>query len=143
MLRRFQVDVVYSVPLKLKNNMIKLGKDKIEKAKRTHVIYLLECYDCDKVYVGETLRQVGTREYEHKNNYKKPSKEHTVVTKHRLNEGHEFKWGETKILTTESNLRKRKFTELAFIKKYKDLTINKQTDLDKWKDTYNPLVQYF
>lgn len=140
---RFQVDVVYSVPLKLKNSAIKLGKDKIDKDKKTHVVYLLECEDCDKVYIGETLRHVGARESEHKNNYEKLAKDHSVVTKHRFDDNHDFKWAETKSLTNESNLYKRKFTELAFIKKYQDRAINKQTDLTKWKDTYNPLVTYF
>lgn len=105
---------------------------------------MLECDDCDKVYIGETLRRVGSREYEHMNNYKKPPNEHTVVTEHRLQEGHDFKWGETTILTINSNLYKRKFTELAYyIQKYQERAINKQTDLTKWKDTYNSLVQYF
>lgn len=77
------------------------------------------------------------------NNYKKPSKEHSVVTKHILEEGHDFKWNEIRILSNETVTYKRKFTELALIKKHQSNTLNKQTDLKNWKDIYNPLVEFF
>ena len=41
-------------------------KDKVEKQKKAGVVYKIPCSQCEKVYIGETGRQLGTRITEHR-----------------------------------------------------------------------------
>ena len=41
-------------------------KDKVEKQKKAGVVYEIPCSQCEKVYIGETGRQLGTRITEHR-----------------------------------------------------------------------------
>lgn len=138
----FNVQIVYSVPIKLKNGVLKLGKDEIELDKRTHVIYKIECADCQALYIGQTKRYMKTRINEHKNNFKKAQIEFTVISEHRNDFQHEFNWNGVTILASETRLDKRRFAEMAYIKKYEQKAINKQTDTANWKDSYNPLIRF-
>jgi len=83
-------DIRYTIPKKL-NNIIKKGKDKLDKKLNTGVVYKLECNECEKVYIGQTKRHLETRIKEHKNNIRNSSGMQSVVTNHRVSEKHEFK----------------------------------------------------
>ena len=41
-------------------------KDKVDKRKKAGVVYKIPCNQCEKVYIGETGRQLGTRVTEHR-----------------------------------------------------------------------------
>ena len=48
-------------------------KDKIDKQKKVRVVYKILCNQCEKVYIGETGRQPGTRITEHRKEAEKTS----------------------------------------------------------------------
>ena len=48
-------------------------KDKVEKQKKARVVYKIPCSQCEKVYIGETGRQLGTRITEHRKEAEKIS----------------------------------------------------------------------
>ena len=41
--------------------LLVLPKDEVEKQKKAGVVYKIPCSQCEKVYIGETGRQLGTR----------------------------------------------------------------------------------
>src|SRR5580765_1392571 len=100
---------------------------------------MLECNDCDAKYSGQTKRSLTTRIKEHCSNIKNHPSNHNVVSKHRTEFEHDFKWLEPNILHYEKHKRKREIAEMFFIKKY-DNTINLQRDTDNLNSIYNKLI---
>jgi len=101
-------------------------------------VYKLNCKDCDKAYIGQTKRHVGTRIKEHFNNIKSTSK-FSVVTNHRLSFNHDFEWDKPNILHRERNRKKREIAEMFLIKKF-DNNINLQKDTKNLNPIYNKLI---
>ncbi|EZA54572.1 hypothetical protein X777_05708 [Ooceraea biroi] len=58
------------------------GKDKLEDARKTGVVYKINCSDCEASYVGQTKRYLMMRINEHNADIKKVAGEHSVVSKH-------------------------------------------------------------
>jgi len=56
----------------------------------THVVYKIDCRDCDLSYIGQTKRHLETRVKEHKININKRDNSQSVITQHRINNGHDF-----------------------------------------------------
>ena len=48
------------------NRIIKLQKDTLKTENNTHLIYKINCKNCDKSYIGQTRRLVKTRCEEHR-----------------------------------------------------------------------------
>ncbi|EFN65198.1 hypothetical protein EAG_00070, partial [Camponotus floridanus] len=46
--------------------LIKVGKDRLEKDSRSNIVYKINCVDCNASYVGQTGRLLRTRMREHK-----------------------------------------------------------------------------
>ena len=107
---------------------IKIQKDRLDKDKKTGVVYKINCVDCDASYVGQTKRLLKTRIDEHKKHINKNSTQKSVITDHRLN-NHEFDWDNVKILDEEPILRKRLLSEMICIKRQKN-SLNLQTDTE-------------
>ena len=64
-----------------------------------------------------------------------------VISKHKLdNSGHDFAWGNIQILHKERNNRKRSIAEMFYIKKQKENSINKMTDLKFFPPSYKSLI---
>ena len=86
-------------------------------------MYQIKFKDCDKIYIGETKRNVGTRINEHSSYVKK--KKDTVITNHisenktTSNKYHEFDFDNFKIIDRETNETKRKISEMLLIKNTK------------------------
>ena len=137
-LKNVGLDVLYTIPKKL-NSIIKRGKDRLALNKETNIVYRIDCENCDASYVGQTKRHLETRVGEHCKDIKKHSSNHSVVSKHRLHNNHNFKWSEPKILHRECNTRKREIAEMFFIKKQKD-TINLQRDTENLNSVYDGVI---
>jgi len=131
------VDVRFTVPRRL-DILIKKGKDRLKDSQLTELVYKLNCKDCDKVYIGQTKRHMGTRIKEHLNNIKSTSN-HSVVTNHRLSYNHDFEWDKPNILHKEKNRKKREIAEMFLIKKF-DNNINLQKDTENLNPIYNKLI---
>ena len=96
--------------------------------------------NCESSYVGQTKRKLKTRIKEHKTDIKKSTSEISVVSRHRVNEMHEFDWDNIKILDTEQSLMKRRISEMIHIKNQIS-GINKQSDTEGLPDVYLPLLK--
>ena len=53
-------------PFQTIRNLVVHPKDKMQKEEVSEIVYRIPCKSCDKVYVGETGRNVGVRMNEHK-----------------------------------------------------------------------------
>ena len=110
------------------NCFIKVQKDRLNKDKKTGVVYKINCRDCDASYVGQTKRLLKTRIEEHKKHISRNSTQKSVITDHCLN-NHEFDWENIEILDEEPILHKRLLSEMIFIKRQKN-SLNLQTDTE-------------
>ncbi|EZA52391.1 hypothetical protein X777_08884, partial [Ooceraea biroi] len=131
--RRFDINVVFKIPKKL-DNIIKRGKDVLTNMQKTGVVYKIDCKDCS--YVGQTKRHLETRIKKHICNIKKDVSNHSVVSKHRLLNNHEFDWFNAKVLHQENHCRKREISEMWFIKRHNN-SINVQKDTDNLPCIYD------
>ena len=136
-LNKKRLKVIYKIPTKL-NTLIKRGKDVVPITNKTNVVYKLDCKDCNASYIGQTKRHLSTRIKEHQNNIKKQSS-HSVISKHRTEFNHDFRWLEPSILHSEKNKRKREIAEMFFIKKHKN-KINLQIDTDNLSPIYDKVI---
>ena len=132
------VDVLYTVPKKL-DTLIKRGKDRIDNLKRTDVVYKIECANCDSTYIGQTKRHLETRIKEHRNNIKKDTTMHSVVSLHRTCNDHEFRWDSPVILHQEKQTRKREIAEMFYIKRQRK-SINLQKDTENFSGIYDRVL---
>jgi len=67
-------------------------------------------------YIGQTKRKLKTRINEHKNQINRKTNNLTVITEHKLNNGHEFKWDDIRIIDREKYLDKRSISKMLHIK---------------------------
>ncbi|XP_011872187.1 PREDICTED: uncharacterized protein LOC105564436 [Vollenhovia emeryi] len=138
-LKKHDIHTRFSVLKKL-NVIVRKGKDRIVDSKQTELVYKINCINCDASYIGQTKRHIETRIKEHCNDIKKPTSNHSVVSKHRTLLGHEFDWHNPTILHKESHHRKREIAEMFFIKKSHN-TINLQQDTDNLNPIYDKIVR--
>jgi len=121
------------------SNIIKTGKDKIEKWKGSNVVYKINCEDCDASYVGQTKRQLQTRINEHRMDINKRSGNHSVISLHQLTNNHKFDWNNVRILDREQSYYNRITSEMIHIKKQSN-GLNKQNDTDQFPELYLPFI---
>ncbi|XP_077277703.1 uncharacterized protein LOC143905912 [Temnothorax americanus] len=119
-LKNVGLKALYTIPKKL-NSVIKRGKDRLTMSKETNVVYQIDCVNCEASYIGQTKRHLETRIKEHFNDIKKHCSNHSVVSKHRSQNNHDFKWSEPKILHKECNTKKREIAEMFFIKRHNNI----------------------
>ena len=73
--------------------LITLGKDILNRLKKSGVIYKLICKRCKVTNVGQTGRLLNTRVEEHKKNLGRKCNCHNVLSDHRKEyAGHDFDW---------------------------------------------------
>lgn len=63
----------------------------------------------------------------------------SVITKHRLDFNHEFKWDDVKILDREVLYNKRLISEMLSIKRQHN-GLNLQTDTERFPDMYDEVI---
>lgn len=132
-------DVVYTVPKRL-DCLIKRGKDVLDNANRTGVVYKIDCTQCEATYIGQTKRHLKTRIKEHQADIKKYPNNCSVVSEHRISHDHDFDWLQPTILHSEKHWRKREIAEMFFIKKHIK-SINLQKDTDSLPDVYEKIIR--
>ena len=133
------LNIIYNIPKKL-DKVIKRGKDKVSKADMKEVVYKIDCSDCDATYIGQTKRHLNTRIKEHRNNIKLHTSNQNVISKHRNELLHDFKWTSLNILHREKHRRKREIAEMFYIKKHNN-TINLQKDTDNLNAIYDRIIK--
>ena len=68
--------------------------------------------------------------------------DHSVVSKHRIDCNHDFRWLEPRILHSEKHRRKREIAEMVFIKRQTN-KINLQVDTDNLSPIYDNVIKCF
>ena len=84
---------------------------------------------------------------EHFKNFNLNEKFHNFISKHRKKykgdqENHFFLWNDVKILHKESNRFKRAFSEMVYIKKKSENSLNKITDSEHLNSSYNVILDF-
>ncbi|KYN28332.1 hypothetical protein ALC57_02245 [Trachymyrmex cornetzi] len=102
---KYNLTLTYK-PTNTLSKFITTGKDKLNIMEKSHVVYRIDCCDCESSYVGQTKRKLGTRIKEHKADIKK-SNGISVVSQHRIDCNHDMDWQNVKILDSEPFFYKR------------------------------------
>ena len=79
-------------------------------AKRSHVIYKVNCSECDEFYIGLTNRRLETRLHEHLTN------ENSALYRHSFLTDHAIIYSNPNILATDNNIFRLKIKETLKIK---------------------------
>ncbi|XP_018393372.1 PREDICTED: uncharacterized protein LOC108772348 [Cyphomyrmex costatus] len=135
---RNNIKVAYYSANKLRK-YIKVHKDPLDYMSKTNVVYKINCNDCDASYVGQTGRKLKTRIAEHRNHIRWNTSSKSVITDHRLEQGHEFDWNNVQILDEEPCYGKRIVAEMLNIKKQQN-SLNLQTDTLDLHEAYIPII---
>ena len=132
------IRVSFRSPNKLKK-YIKVHKDICPHTSKNNVVYKISCKDCDASYVGQTSRKLKTIIAEHRDHIRYNTPARSVITEHRRQLDHEFKWDEVVILDEEPCYRRCLVSEMLNIKKQKN-GLNLQTDTDGLHKAYIPII---
>ncbi|KAK3741220.1 hypothetical protein QZH41_005673 [Actinostola sp. cb2023] len=102
-------------PLTTLRQLLSKPKDEIPLGKKTGVVYEIPCEDCTAVYVGETKRSLDTRRKEHKASVRLAKTDASALAQHANALNHNIAWEDTRVLASENNWVKRRWTEAWFI----------------------------
>ncbi|KAG5309762.1 COX1 oxidase, partial [Acromyrmex insinuator] len=98
----FNCKLTFTIPNTLRS-FIKRGKDDLEHIQNQNVVYKISCEDSDVRYVGQTKRQLKTRLHEYVSDINISSKSSSVISNHRIEENHNFKWDKVDLLDVEGS----------------------------------------
>ena len=82
-------------------------KIKDDKTKKIGVVYKIECTNCDKIYIGQTGKDIEERLKQRQENLNKTNPIINNVAEHIKRSKHVLKFNETKILAFDNNKRRR------------------------------------
>ena len=114
------------------------AKDPIPAEDAPNVVYKLPCQDCDKIYIGETGRNLKTRKREHQDRiFKRDNNSQVFQYITQLPDAHTIDWNNASIIHTNMNMKQRRFIEAAYTISNNN-TYNRNTDIHP---TLIPLVK--
>jgi hypothetical protein len=91
---------------------------------RSKIVYRINCLDCNKFYIGKTIRQFSQRKLEHKIHENSSVYKHTVAEKHRID------WDDMQVIDSARDDRRLLLKEMLHINKLKpELNIQRSTKL--------------
>lgn len=111
-------------------------KSKVQKKKKSNVVYAIPCLNCPKKYIGMTTQYLDSRLNGHK--YTKNAS--TALHKHEKDLNHEFNFAETKILSQDTNYHKLVIKEMYHIKKDNNTVVNDRQDIRNLSQIYCNLI---
>ena len=124
-LHRHGIGAAFYAPDTLKNRLVHL-KDKLPINYKSNVVYQIDCHDCDKSYVGKTIRNLGERTKEHSSSVRLKQPEKSALAKHCLDNNHEVNTERPKILTTARNDMELITKEAIYIQSLPNLMNNQE-----------------
>jgi hypothetical protein len=86
--------------------------------KKIGVIYCIECKDYEKVYIGQTGKEIEIRMKQHEEKYRLGDDQSSTLVEHAEKMNHRFNFEEPNVLAYDSNERKREIKEALFTKKF-------------------------
>ncbi|KAK3716447.1 hypothetical protein QZH41_007056 [Actinostola sp. cb2023] len=126
-------------PLTTLRQLLSKPKDEIPLGKKTGVVYEMPCEDCTAVYVGETKRSLDTRRKEHKASVRLAKTDASALAQHANALNHNIAWEDTRVLASENNWVKRRWTEAWFIARNNQALFNRDCGRTL-PNTYFPLL---
>ena len=88
-------------------------KDKVHKQRKAGVVYKIPCNQCEKVYIGETGRQLGTRIIEHKKEAEKISDRNFTRSTHKASTNEHHKSAITDHVCQKNNIMNLEASEIV------------------------------
>ncbi|EZA59755.1 hypothetical protein X777_16236, partial [Ooceraea biroi] len=139
--KKFNINMSFQ-PNNSLHKFICVKKDPLDAMSHCNVVYKISCNECDASYVGQTKRQLHTRVNEHRRDINKRSGSPSVISTHKLDSGHDFKWNHVEILDEEIAYKKRMVSEMITIKRQLN-PLNLQSDTLALPDVYSPILNIF
>ena len=103
--------------------MIGNNLDKIEDIKKSG-IYSINCSDCNKVYIGQTKRNILTRFKEHMYHIKCKNIFKSALASHWHETGHKFEQSNLKLIKSCYNKKNLNMLEAIYMNKQKENLLN-------------------
>lgn len=136
--KQINIDIVGQAFNTLKQILFSNLKDKIPELQQSNVIYKIKC-ECNQVYVGQTIRKLEKRLYDHKYHLRNQNGAHSALCQHAAQMNHTPNWEEVEIVTKHSKKRVLDVLEMIEIRKAKN-TLNIQEDSMFLPAVYNNLL---
>lgn len=119
-------------------------KHKIPEHEQSGVVYKIDCKNCPKAYIGETMQKLSSRIKHHKYDVKSTKKANTsALADHSKELRHEFNFENAAILKHEGNKRQLQIQEVNQIILHGDKVCNYKTDAEHISPLYFNLVKAY
>lgn len=116
-------------------------KDKEDKKNQSNLVYQIFCKDCNKNYIGQTSQRIEKRISQHQLSCKDvKNKDKSSLAYHHHDLSHDFAFESYNILDLESNLDKRRISEMIHITMQQEKRINQRSDSDNLSTSYRNLI---
>ena len=86
-------------------------KDLIAREDKNHIVYEIDCSNCQAVYFSESKRSLKSRSDEHKRSVRNCDCDKNEIAKHCWEADHNFNWDQKKVIDRKSRLIPRKIKE--------------------------------
>ena len=133
-------------------------KDRREKEEKAEVVYKIACKNCEKTYVGETGRKLGTRISEHRKDVDDPKhqsrftrtarkeslteRHKSALTDHAMRENHVIDWDNIKIVEKESDRKTRHIKEAIAIREQGPTSLNRDEGQHPLSHIFYPFLEF-
>ena len=138
-MNKFDINLVAKADNNLKMSIFSKVKDKTPLLQQSGVVYEVPC-TCEKRYLGKTVQRLGNRARQHINAIKSGDQEHSGLSEHAIQTGHNPRWSGVKIIYKESNPKKLGILENIAIKKSSGQNLNRQQDSKYLPVAYNNII---
>jgi len=150
-MKKHQVPVTMR-PVETLRRLLVHPKDRQEKEEITDCVYKIPCSNCEKTYIGEIGRKLGTRLKEHKTEVeattKKPftrsqhlhslsEQNKSALTDHASRDNQMINWSQATILDRESDRGTRWIKEAVLIRKEGQSSMNRDEGSYTLSHTYD------
>ena len=115
-LRKHGIEVKERAGRKMKNILVRKSRGRTEAPEE---VYCIPCQDCQRTYVGETMRGKEKRMKEHQRMIRNFEMERSEIAAHCHNEDHRMNWQAAETLTKERNWFKRQVKEAIWSERKK------------------------
>lgn len=121
------------------NKYFSITKDQTPVMQKSNIVYQIPCSMCEKIYIGETSRNLSARITSHKSDCRKYTNRCVLAT-HAHTLDHPPKYEDVKILMNESNTHKRQFYEMVEINN-DPRCLNSRADINNLSNLYIYLLK--
>jgi len=153
--RKYDIQTAMRPHMTLRNLLVK-PKDQIEKMENTGVVYKVKCKGCDKVYVGETARQLRVRIGEHQKDvntscnsrkYTRSARKESesvfnksALTDHVMQENHVIDWDDVDIMDRARDKERLRIRESIWIRREGPGALNRDDGNHQLPGAYTTLL---